>query len=1019
MANAEPNPYLTHYGEPPAPAPEEGEVNPYLPKEVVPTSPHPGFLANNPDDSTAVDIAKNVGTGLVKGAAGTVLDMPNMFVEYLTPVGGIKKAVAAGADALEKRYSTDETRALKEATAGLAKRTGIGPSSEDVLARTGEYVPETALGRIGQTAVAGAIGGLGPTTGIRGAAILGRMAGDAAIGGLAGGVGGATRESAATVTDNPIALGAAELVGNLGTAVGAHTLARTGAKALDELAQSKYRGTAAGQGALAGHELRRNIEAGVNPEDVAKRLETPDFVPGSDRLTGEKSGSKGLARLDRELMTGDQDYQAQWVKRLEDNQTARQLYAKGLQQGDPMAVQEAVKNAFDRLTLAQDEVVNNLRQSADVAGDALGRGRIGEQVGPDMRVLLRQKRLELREPAQRIFEELRRRNKNMEVAPIITGERNVYGNLTDEAKKSLSAAEQSIRHSIGRYGDVMPYQNIRDLEANVNTAIAKATPGSPEAFRLGEIKDSIRDAVAGAAKTQAERDAEAVLRGQMKEQDTFAAVLRKLEADIGLSAADAARDGRAAAGAAGPAPAGSAVGDGAGAAGAEGAGVGRAPGVRYLPAAGRKTRSGPPDPPVATFTDTDARDLSSAISQWRNQARIFDRGSVGAARQKTGRGDYVMDPAKVPGQFFKPGETGGTSMDEYLEAAGDDAPRAIAMARDYAIERMRAAATNRETGLLDPKKLRIWAEEHANALDRIPDLRGQMRSVESAERAVADAAKQRKIEFDTFQKSAAGKFLGAQDPITVRRLATTALEAKDGPAKMRSLMAEMQDSPDAVDGLRKAVIEQIYDTKDVTGATFQNYLKNHREALQEVFTPEQMRGLDLIAADIGARQQTVSKGVRLPGNVNTAADLVRAMQARGNARPPTAAEAAAQTAAAGPLFFGFDLVGVAKSVGSAVGLAKAQNMLHNMRNAGMDNVDDLIKGAMLDPKLAAVLLRKPPPRLTKTWVQQFTNDLDRRLVQHSLFATSTSKPKRDEKNSEQPADYVWRPRVTPAPKGTQ
>ena len=969
-----------------------------------PVSPHPGLLANDPADSDTVAMLKNAGTGAVKGVAGTLLDLPNMVVEYLTPVGVGKKLLAAGAGALERRYSTDETRALKDAADRLAARTGLGPSTEDVLGVTGEYVPETTAGKIGQKAAEGFAGAavlpIGATSS------LGKFAANLVGGAASGAAGGLAREGAERVTDNKLVQAAAELAGNVATPLAGGAVSKTVGKlaqpVIDTVGSAASRLTERGQRAAAGTLLRDAVRG--DPEEVARIAERAEpFIPGGSRMASEATGDIGLESLDRARRTADPDgYGNRFLKWLSDNQANRHQYIQGLQDGDPMAVKSSVNRLFDDMNEAWDIAEDSARQGVRWTTDDIGRGVDAETIGPDMLALLERQQRAARAASSRIFDALERRNRNMEVGPLKAGRAQVYRGLTPEELTGVTKAEQEIGRFITGYGDVVPFNRVRALEKKLTDAMAteRSANGKSQAWRrLSLTKDALRNALSAAALTTAEREAQAVARGRMKEQDTLAAVLRGVEADIGAEISDAFRGVRDVGGVAGSAPvSGAGVGAGDGAAGAAGAGLGKAPPVRYLPAANRPPRPSPADPPVANFTDRDRADLRRATEGWRDQARTFEKGSVGQALGTDGRGDFRLNASAVPSRFFRAKEQGGNTMDQFLEAAG---PRGQAMARDYAIERMWSATADRN-GNIDPDKLAKWRENHGPALSRIEGLSDQLVSVEGAQRALADVAADRARAVKDFQKTMAGKLLGVEDPGEVGRVVTGALARPDGAAKMRQMVSAVQHDPDALDGLRKSVLDEIHDKKNVDGATFRNYLRNNRAALEVVFTPDQMKALDAIDLDIAARQHATT-AQQIPGGPNTARDLARAMAVRSKDREQGVSLLSILAGAfAGNVVWGAE--GAAATAGAIAGTEALRRVWRRMKNAGMNNVDDLIDRAMFDPKLLAELLRAAPPNPGPL--------LNRVVTKMGVRALQGGLPNPEQDDEPGP----WRPRITPERK---
>lgn len=172
-----PPPKQTH-----APAQEQPQATP---DDFIPDTA-PGerrVLENAPDDSFLSGTAKNAATGLMKGVSW-VAGIPG-DLDHLAGLGlaGIR-SVFNGKTTSENMAEQEERRAAFN----KAKRESLGPilgadmaapTSEDVektiTAPTGEYVPQTKLGKIGQTAIAGGVAALTPG-GMR------KMATEAALG---------------------------------------------------------------------------------------------------------------------------------------------------------------------------------------------------------------------------------------------------------------------------------------------------------------------------------------------------------------------------------------------------------------------------------------------------------------------------------------------------------------------------------------------------------------------------------------------------------------------------------------------------------------------------------------------------------------------------------------------------------------------------------------------------------------------------------------------------------------------
>lgn len=322
----------------------------------------------------------------------------------------------------------------------------------------------------------------------------------------------------------------------------------------------------------------------------------------------------------------------------------------------------------------------------------------------------------------------------------------------------------------------------------------------------------------------------------------------------------------------------------------------------------------------------------------------------------------VLD-ADVGGKVFRSGPGGYESVTNFVRAMGDG--RAKTILEDYAINRLRDFAEVKSgdlAGTLDPKKVEMWRARHKEALRALPEVDAKLADPVAASEAIATLAQARKEALDGYQSGVIGKLIGVDDPQDVVKTVGGIFGRQDAVAQMRKLVNETAGNPDARQGLRKAVSDYI--TKrfisNTEGATsdvdliragqFQSFVKDSRNTLRTLFTDPEVEMMSRIADDLH-RANRSSTAARIPGQSNTAGDAVAAGRAT-TGEPQSilsilmkAGAAGAATGAVG----GF-LPGVAGA--AVIGIAGA------MRNAGIKSADTILRDAMLDPKLASVLLEK-------------------------------------------------------------
>ena len=187
-----------------------------------------------------------------------------------------------------------------------------------------------------------------------------------------------------------------------------------------------------------------------------------------------------------------------------------------------------------------------------------------------------------------------------------------------------------------------------------------------------------------------------------------------------------------------------------------------------------------------------------------------------------------------------------------------------------------------------------------------------------------------------------------------------------GAARMRELVKSVSADPDALAGLRKAGVDWIVRThlaagdagasgeKQIRGAKLISFLKDNRDVLRELYTPEQMNMLGAVTRSI----ETDSKWIAATAAKNgpgTAKDTAPKLM-------ESAKATAKHTSMAMVAMEGFDK-GWEQGGWAGVGIAAAAPALYlmnNLRTAGIRRVDDLYQDMMIDPNLAKAMLAKMP-----------------------------------------------------------
>lgn len=321
-----------------------------------------------------------------------------------------------------------------------------------------------------------------------------------------------------------------------------------------------------------------------------------------------------------------------------------------------------------------------------------------------------------------------------------------------------------------------------------------------------------------------------------------------------------------------------------------------------------------------------------------------------------------MGDASVASNVFRPGPTGGERIKAAVAAGAS--PRDVAEVAALSLYK----STVKADGTVDPAKFNRWRTSHADALKELPeDVRARFASASLASQALDRVAAARKTKMDDIRKSVLGKVAGT-DPDDLPKVIGGILNAKDASAKMGRLVAAARKSPDAKEGLRRAVAEYIegrfISNKEVAASgenairadAFQSFVKDKTPALRLVFSGEDLLRMQAIADDIRRAERSLY-AVKTPGGPGTAADLQPAL----NKLAKEAGEGSllGQLWRVGSLGWLFgDYRGAAAGIGGVVG----KRLVGSIRAAGVKRVDDLVLEMMLDPQLAKVALMKAPPR---------------------------------------------------------
>jgi hypothetical protein len=630
---------------------------------------------------------------------------------------------------------------------------------------------------------------------------------------------------------------------------------------------------------LAGGTLASRAE---NVDDVKEALENAprELIPGSRPTTFQVTGDMGLGALEREQQTR---HPQTFMQRRAEQNTARVEALRGVQpEGNPADLANTVRRSLQDIDAMTAGAVDRATQRAQGENHALGGEGTPEGYGATLRSAAQDAENVAREREQSLWSAVDPDGTlTVTAEPVRRALHRVYGNMTRAGESGLTGAERTLQDVIGGYGRIVPFRELADLRSRLSSDMRQelATAGrSPAYARLSQLRGAVEDSLHGAVEQRATQEAEAVARGEMSSEDTAAA---RLQAEVNSWYAD--RNTASSMG--------TRTGTGTGAdAGGRSSRISSVP--RTENESGRRLRDASGNSgiqeasnAVPTF-DAAARDrLDAANTATRERVATYGKpsGPVGEILRTAGeRGQYRLPDAAVGQKIFTPGPRGFENVQAYRRATDD--PTALATLQDYVASRLKQIAT-RPDGTLDPTKTENWLRAHSEAMRAFSQLGEQFRDAASATSAIEDVAALRKEAMADAQAGALGKLINAHDAADVIKTIGGVFSGSNPIQAMRRIVGEARRDPDAMAGLRRAVVDYAYNcfvsnTEAATSGigsmrsdSFQTFVRQNRGVLRQVFSEAEVNTLSAIAADLQRSARSLN-AVRIPGQSNTAQDIV-------------------------------------------------------------------------------------------------------------------------------------------------
>lgn len=716
-------------------------------------------------------------------------------------------------------------------------------------------------------------------------------------------------------------------------------LAVEGAKAVPKMFSGLYHylEPAFGEAGQKRAAARLFSEKTSNPLRAIDRIENEggELIPGSKPTTFEVTGDQGIGQQQRRAETKTPE---QFLERQGEQAVAREGALKGVApEGSPSDVTRTLREQLDQFEQAETEAALQAQKQVSAAIDRMGGNVTAEDAGKMMRDALQKAKDVARSAREKLYNLIDPdKQLNVVARGVREAAENIINETADPLAKKLEGELRDIVNDAAKVDDVVPFKSLRGLDTRISDAMRTElmTNGETNTYRqLKMMKDGVMDAINNAVENQKKFESDAVASGGMRPEDTLEERLRGMWGIMGKKPTE--------------------------------------PKAKLEP----------------NLTPGDVKALEDAKTAHKDYVGTFREGSVGEVlKPGKSQGEYKLQfDAQVGPKFFRPGEAGNQAMESFMQAAKDQ-PQALDAMREYITASMLKDTRDAATGMIDPKKFEGWRKKHESALRAMPDLADQFSSAAKASDNAAQIMAGARTRIEAAQKSQVGKLLGATDDETVTKMVGEIFGQKNAAQTMRNLAQAASQNPDAKAGLQKAVADFIRgrfistteagtsEANLIRSADFQKFVRNNRRTLEQVFDKDQVNVMQALADDLHRSNRSLT-GSALRARSTTAQDV------------PASAEKAQSmwsslAKTTGPIISGLAGQQITGTVtGAAAGFAAGAvaAVAQSMRAAGMQNVDQIINEALLNPELARELLRMNPqratPASTRTLQEQIGNTL--------------------------------------------
>jgi hypothetical protein len=228
----------------------------------------------------------------------------------------------------------------------------------------------------------------------------------------------------------------------------------------------------------------------------------------------------------------------------------------------------------------------------------------------------------------------------------------------------------------------------------------------------------------------------------------------------------------------------------------------------------------------------------------REYEAIYEEGPIGDILARDSDGNFIVPAEEVPRRLFNDSPHCAATIQAYIRANGD--PFEI---EDYGAYLFRQAGGVLEDGTIDIAILDRWEAQYRGALSMLPGLKSKLDAARAAQVNLEKVKPENKARRQSFELSPAMLFVNHDPMIATEKL----FELPDTTGAMHALLERMDGNQEAIDGLRKAVVDYVRDKIGVTNdraAEYLAFMQRHQQALAVLFDETRMKTFRNIGADL-------------------------------------------------------------------------------------------------------------------------------------------------------------------------